>query len=125
MVDNHVRSLDPHHLVTKPLLTDSSHEDSYHLQHTRATEAAWNGTQYECYFCPRTFRRLQHLNQHLQSSVHLQKMYRCPKCQVNFRFFSALVQHVESEKCGVSRFRQTQSLMAGLSTSLNRGLLTF
>ena len=103
MVDNYVRSLDPHHHVTKPLLTSSSHEDGYYVQQqTWATEAAWNGSNYGCYFCPRTFRLLQSLNQHLQSSVHQQMMYNCPKCQVEFRLFSGLIQHVESETCGIS-----------------------
>ncbi len=58
-----VRSRDPHGVVSKKLL---EWEPSGSLE---ATDKAWNGSAYECYFCDKIFRRLPHLNQHLKSPV--------------------------------------------------------
>jgi len=118
-VDDHVRSLDPHHRVTMPLLT---YPGAAEHAETWATQAAWNGSAFQCYFCSRDFRLLQHLNQHLQSPVHQQKMYCCPRCKAQFKLFSGLIQHVESESCGISRFKETQALMNGITQSLTKRL---
>lgn len=42
--------------------------------------------------------------------MHEQNIYRCPKggCGREFRALSGLVQHVESESCGLMRFAQVQ-----------------
>ena len=75
-----------------------------------ATQRAWNGTAYECYLCTRTFRSLDALNQHLRSPAHEDKRYRCPTvwhgCGEEFKTLSGFVQHVESEQCGVHRFKK-------------------
>lgn len=47
--------------------------------------------------------------------MHEQNMYRCPgpRCGREFRLLSGLVQHVESESCGVMRFKNVQSAARG------------
>jgi len=82
----------------------------YDSVETIATERAWNGYGYECYLCARQFPTLRRLNSHIESPVHEQDLYRCPKssCGRTFKVLSGLVQHVESESCGVMRFMQVQ-----------------
>jgi hypothetical protein len=83
-----------------------------------ATERSWNGVAYECFLCNGTYRQLAHLNQHLQSSRHLEKIYRCPKsdCGTEFATLSGLCQHVEGGSCGVRKFRKVRDTMEGLMT---------
>ncbi|KDN50975.1 hypothetical protein RSAG8_00604, partial [Rhizoctonia solani AG-8 WAC10335] len=94
---------------------------------TWATQRAWNGYAYECYFCHKEFRSLPQLNQHLASPVHEQPLYRCPQlghgCQAQFRAASALCQHIENGSCGVARFKVVQDSMNNLIRGVNR--LTF
>ena len=116
-VNELVRSYDRDHLITDRLLT---YPDSNRRVDTWATSAAWNGDAYECYFCPREFRNLSALNMHLKSPVHEQKMYKCPKCLNKFNVLSGLVQHVESESCGISRFREVKAAMDSLTSNLTR-----
>jgi hypothetical protein len=88
-----------------------------------ATERSWNGYAYECFLCHNTFRTLHALNAHLQSPRHQEKIYRCPNrqaCGLEFRVLSALTQHVESGKCGVSRFKEVQDVIDSLSSSVRR-----
>ncbi|PVH73861.1 hypothetical protein DL98DRAFT_395894, partial [Cadophora sp. DSE1049] len=75
-----------------------------------ATERSWNGQAYACYLCTRQFATLRSLNSHISSPVHEQHIYRCPGrgCGRNFKLLSGLIQHVESESCGVMRFVQVQ-----------------
>ena len=86
-----------------------------------ATDRSWNGTGYECFICHFTFRTLAGLNQHLQSAVHKQKIYRCPKsdCRIEFKTLSALCQHVEHGSCGVRVFRQVRDVMDDLTRGVN------
>ncbi|TFK54251.1 hypothetical protein OE88DRAFT_1695508 [Heliocybe sulcata] len=115
-VNTFVRSIDPNHLVTKRLITGPTST----VQSTSATEAAWNGYCYECYFCSREFRTLAALNQHLNSPAHEAKIYYCPHCRDEFKCASGLVQHVESEKCGVYRFSATKRVMDSITSGLGR-----
>ncbi|EKD19942.1 uncharacterized protein L3040_002379 [Drepanopeziza brunnea f. sp. 'multigermtubi'] len=103
-----VRQLDRNHVITKPMLTMSGYDRPDAV--TRATERSWNGRHYECYLCAKQFGTLQGVNAHLASPVHEQKIYRCPKgsCGREYKALSGLVQHVESEICGVMRFAQVQ-----------------
>ena len=117
-VNDTIRSRDTDHLITERLLTYPSANGR--VDDTWATTAAWNGRAYECYFCPREFRTLPALNQHLKSPVHEQKMYKCPKCATKFTLFSGLVQHVESESCGISRFREVKMTMDRITSALTR-----
>ncbi|KAF9235135.1 hypothetical protein BU15DRAFT_89689 [Melanogaster broomeanus] len=112
---------DRHNLITDPskLLTAGDSVSEYF-----ATERSWNGGAYECVLCHSEFRLLRDLNRHLASPRHQDKVYRCPltSCHTTFRTLSALCQHVESERCGVLRFRAVKDAMDGL---LNRvGSLT-
>lgn len=113
-VNETVRFHDRNNLITDRLLTYSDSNDT----ETWATSAAWNGYAFACYFCHREFRSLQALNQHLKSPAHEQKLYHCPKCSVKFNLFSGLVQHVESESCGISRFTDVKNAMNRLTSSL-------
>ncbi|EGN93768.1 hypothetical protein SERLA73DRAFT_126614 [Serpula lacrymans var. lacrymans S7.3] len=83
---------------------------------------AWNGAFFECYLCHTEFRSLDALNQHLASPFHREKVYRCPltSCRVQFVTLSALCQHVESEKCGVARFKSVQNTMDNMFSKMGR-----
>jgi len=50
------------------------------------------------------------LNQHLKSPAHERDLYHCPKnsCGRQYKLLSGLIQHVESETCGVMRFGVVQ-----------------
>ncbi|KAF8910191.1 hypothetical protein CPB84DRAFT_1834193 [Gymnopilus junonius] len=66
-----------------------------------ATSRSWNGSGYECYLCHGIYSTLGALNQHLASPRHQDKIYRClgPSCEYRCSALSALVQHIESNKC--------------------------
>ena len=117
-INNEIRARDTNHLITERLLTypDSDEEEV----DTWATSAAWNGHGYECYFCPRVFRQLPDLNRHLQSPVHERSIYHCPHCATKFKLISGLVQHVESESCGIARFRDVKIAMNRLISNSTR-----
>ncbi|PFH57421.1 hypothetical protein XA68_15099 [Ophiocordyceps unilateralis] len=104
-----VRSKDPDGIISKKLLgwTGSVQYE--------ATERCFNGDAYECYFCHREFRRLSHLSQHLNSPTHQSKLYHCPNrsCRQEFKTLAGIVNHFESESCGVTRFDRIQNQMAG------------
>lgn len=117
MVNSEIRARDTNHLITERLLT---YPDSNGQVNTWATNAAWNGRNYECYFCPRQFRSLPDLNRHLQSPVHEQRIYHCPHCTTKFKLFGGLVQHVESESCGIARFRDVKMAMDRLISNSTR-----
>lgn len=100
-----IAQLDRNHVITKPMITMPGYGGEM-----LASEISWNGYHYECYLCHREFGNLQSLNQHLNSPVHEQKLYRCPGrgCGREYTALSGLVMHVESESCGVMRFSQVQ-----------------
>ncbi|TGO40927.1 hypothetical protein BHYA_0029g00370 [Botrytis hyacinthi] len=100
-----IRYLDKNHVITTPLMEYSSPFST-----NIATERSWNSFCYEYSMCHRGFNTLQGLNCHLRSPVHDQRMYRCPgpSCGKDFIVLSGLVQHVESESCGVMRFANVQ-----------------
>jgi hypothetical protein len=105
-INDIVQRLDRNNIITRPLLTMPGYGDIEMI----ATERAWNGYNYECYLCPREFQTLRALNNHIKSPVHEQAIYRCPKasCGRQYKLLSGLIQHVESESCGVMRFNQVQ-----------------
>ncbi|MCJ1283662.1 hypothetical protein MMC26_002993 [Xylographa opegraphella] len=122
MINDKIRANDQNHLITQRLLTYPDDNGQSGRAETWATTAAWNGHGYECYFCSKQFGSLQGLNQHLSSPAHEQKIYHCPKCMIKFKLFSGLVQHVESESCGISRFQEVKSAMDRLTSSFPRML---
>ncbi|KAJ3567536.1 hypothetical protein NP233_g6304 [Leucocoprinus birnbaumii] len=88
-----------------------------------ANERAFNGHAYECYLCHRTFKSLDRLNQHLNSSTHDDLEFRCPHCASEFQLISGLVQHIESESCGIARFNEVTRHFNSLTDGFKR-LLT-
>lgn len=87
--------------------------NGYDDTETYATEQAWNGSAYQCYFCPKAFRALASLNLHLKSGYHQQEIYRClnrQNCGFKHRNLSALVQHIESQSCGAVLDRRFSNL---------------
>ncbi|TFK75427.1 hypothetical protein BDN72DRAFT_892375 [Pluteus cervinus] len=90
-----------------------------------ATEQAFTGTAFECYLCHKQFKQLRALNAHLDSAAHDDDEFKCPnrRCNKEFTLISALIQHIESEACGVARFRQVERLALDLSAKFSR-LLT-
>ena len=113
MVDEFVKRLDSTGVITDPsrLLEGGSGSSRVEVTGTWATGRAWNGREYECYLCTRYrgFPSLAALNQHLQSPAHAEKRYKCPSawsgCGREFSTLSGFVQHMESEQCGVYRFK--------------------
>lgn len=101
-----------------------------------ATSQSWNGSAYECYLCHRAFSKLGGLDQHLNSPVrqyffssHVllrwyntnlqavddQALNHCPtKTCGDFKTLGAILQHLESESCGVARFAAVQNTISGV-----------
>ncbi|KAF9048950.1 hypothetical protein BJ165DRAFT_1072615 [Panaeolus papilionaceus] len=73
-----------------------------------ANQASFNGRAYVCFLCQKSFKKLPHLNSHLQSSVHkgTDDSFSCPKCNRTFRELSGMVQHIESGTSGFTMPRQ-------------------
>lgn len=94
------------------------------ITHYSASERAFNGTAYECYLCHSTFRSLSSLNAHLGSPAHDKDQFKCPKCKVEFKLVSGLIQHIESEKCGVARFKQVEDYATALTQQFSRLLMS-
>ncbi|KAI1345021.1 hypothetical protein F5Y15DRAFT_410705 [Xylariaceae sp. FL0016] len=100
-----VRRKDPTGIISKNLI---GYEGSTKYESTRRS---WNGSAYECYLCHRGFKQLQSLNQHLASPTHQEALYHCPKrnsCGREFTSLAALMNHLESETCGYTRFENVQ-----------------
>ncbi|TEB38620.1 hypothetical protein FA13DRAFT_1724539 [Coprinellus micaceus] len=119
-VNRFVRENDRQGIITNPsrLITGpSSTETTYY-----ATSAAWNGHAYECYLCHGEYRSLTALNQHLASPRHQDRIYFCPlsSCRETFSTLSGLCQHIESERCGVLRFRPVRDALDGLVSGMRR-----
>ncbi|KAI0368412.1 hypothetical protein BV20DRAFT_969229 [Pilatotrama ljubarskyi] len=129
-VNRFVAQIDRSNIITNPTRmiggpAPMSTGGSSIVTRTWATERAWNGTDYECYLCHRTFRTLPALNQHLDSPAHAEKLYRCPRawygCGAEFSTLSAFCQHVEGAKCGVRRFQsEFDRVMGQLSGNMKR-----
>ncbi|KAG7452070.1 uncharacterized protein BT62DRAFT_926274 [Guyanagaster necrorhizus] len=116
-VNHYVRQYDRQNIITDPsrMLTGPGGAPRDDVIYS-ANDNAWNGYAYECYLCHQTAQTLYSLNQHLASPKHLAKMYFCPleSCRIKFTTLSALLQHIESEKCGVSKFKVVQNTLNGL-----------
>jgi hypothetical protein len=123
-INRYVRQYDTSNIITDPsrLLTNGATSDNTKYY---ATERSWNGYKYECYLCHSNFSSLASLNQHLASPIHQDKIYICPAstCRARFTALSALCQHIESEKCGVSKFKVVQNTMDSFLGQMGR--LTF
>ncbi|TRM69876.1 hypothetical protein BD626DRAFT_475613 [Schizophyllum amplum] len=73
-----------------------------------AKPSDWNGTAFQCSECPKTFRSLHALAQHVNSAVHDEVELRCPGCADEFTLTSALVHHLESRTCGLATYARIQ-----------------
>lgn len=112
LIDKHVTERDRNHIITNTSRLIQYPDGSY-LPRTEpqywATQRSWNGCAYECVLCHREYGALASLDQHLRSPAHADRIYRCPPagsgCNAQFVTLSALLQHVETASCGVSRFR--------------------
>ena len=106
-INHMVHQLDRNNVITRPMITLPGYNNVENI----ATNRAWNGGAFECYLCTREFNTLNGLNCHIRSPVHEQNLYRCPKvgCGREYKLLSGLVQHVESESCGIMRFGMVQA----------------
>ena len=118
MVNRWVKQQDRHGVITDPSRLITNGDDTRWI----ATERSWNGYAYECVLCHSTFRTLDALNRHLASPRHQERMYRCPlsTCLMRFNTLSGLCQHVESERCGILRFRSAREGMDRLLGDMGR-----
>ncbi|KAH6910625.1 hypothetical protein BKA70DRAFT_1270977 [Coprinopsis sp. MPI-PUGE-AT-0042] len=68
------------------------------------------------------FRPLASLHAHLNSAAHDDDEFKCPqeKCGRQFTLISALIQHVESETCGLTDMVQIQGWFDGLAAQFDR-----
>ena len=123
-INRYVRQYDKNNIITDPSRLLTSGADSDNTKYY-ATERSWNGYRYECYLCHSSYASLVSLNRHLASPIHHDKIYICPasSCRSRFTTLSALCQHIESEKCGVSKFKAVQHTMDSLLGQMGR--LTF
>ncbi|KAG1879504.1 hypothetical protein C8R48DRAFT_685828 [Suillus tomentosus] len=120
VVDNWVRANDRSNVITNParLITAGERANIKLI----ATEQSWNGQAYECVLCHTQYRALMDLNRHLDSPRHQEKVYRCPldTCRKHFVSLSGLCQHIESERCGVMKFRAVRDVMDNLLNGVAR-----
>jgi hypothetical protein len=104
-----IRSRDPHHTITKKLLTQSSKVTA---TKTTVTHASYNRAAmlFECYLCHKGFLFPKALGKHVNSGVHRQNVYRCPggRCKKEFKALASLFSHLESGRCGAVRFEAVQ-----------------
>lgn len=119
-VDARVREMDVGNLVTRPLIgwrEEEEEEDTTDYGNVAVSYESYDASRgvWCCPLCPKGFRTAGAVNAHLRSGCHAQKLYRCPNkaCGGGFVFtrLSALVQHVESNKCGVGLSRQLQGML--------------
>lgn len=107
-VDRVVTSVDRGNIITDP--TKMIEALNAPITEIWATSQSWNGKAFECILCHREFTDLTRLNQHLHSPAHENTKYLCPPawngCKTQFKTLSGLMQHVESETCGVAKFKQ-------------------
>ncbi|KAG2122575.1 hypothetical protein DEU56DRAFT_831683 [Suillus clintonianus] len=120
MVDNWVRTNDRSNMITNParLITAGERANVSLI----ATQRSWNGRAFECVLCHTQFKALTDLNRHLASPRHQEKVYRCPlnTCQTHFASLSGLCQHIESQRCGVTKFRAVRDAMDNLFSGVTR-----
>ena len=119
-----VRQYDTNNIITDPsrLLTSGTSSDNTKCY---ASGRSRNGHAFECHLCHSTYTSLASLTQHLASPIHQDKIYICPgsTCWARFTTLSALCQHIESEKCGVSKFKAVQNTMDRIFRQIGRIIL--
>jgi hypothetical protein len=116
-INRFIAERDRQNIITNPRRMIQYDDDYGTSTEYMASERAWNGTAYECYFCGSCFHTLGSLNQHIASPRHSVpgggKLYRCPNvggCGQQFYALSGLVQHIEWAECGVQRFQAVRTI---------------
>ncbi|KAG1899944.1 uncharacterized protein F5891DRAFT_1035307 [Suillus fuscotomentosus] len=97
----HALNIVPSISVSRHIEGGSTRVASYYV-----TERAFNGTAYES------------LNSHINSPAHDADEFKCPKCERKYKFVSGLMQHIESEACGVARFEVVEDFTMSLIDQL-------
>lgn len=117
-LDYYVLAWDKNHFITQKRIGPASCTPP--TTYT-ATNQAWNPSTgvFECPMCPRDFKNLASLNQHLASPVHTSlgdNMYHCPNgdCGKGTRTFGALSQHIADGTCGAGNLREVEQAMDAL-----------
>ncbi|PFH47511.1 hypothetical protein AMATHDRAFT_67591 [Amanita thiersii Skay4041] len=87
-----------------------------------STAQSFNGKGFECCVCHKTFHSRQSLEAHLNSPVHDEDQFKCPKCRMQFKLVSGLVQHIESEACGISSLMDVERRLSRLTGQVSRAL---
>ncbi|KAI1382594.1 uncharacterized protein F4822DRAFT_435422 [Hypoxylon trugodes] len=107
-----VRSMDSSGIVTKNLI--GWHGSTQYEANDRSYN--WNRQGWECYLCHRLCGQLSSLNQHLNSPIHQEALYHCPnpRCGKDFTTLAGIINHLESESCGCTRFENVQRGIQGM-----------
>ncbi|KAL1840450.1 hypothetical protein VTJ49DRAFT_447 [Mycothermus thermophilus] len=81
-------------------------------------EESWTGHGYQCLLCGKEFKGVVALQQHMDSAVHRQHLYRCPSiwCCAEFKKFSAVVNHLESGTCKYMKPSQVERFVRDIFT---------
>ncbi len=66
--------------------------------------------EYECSICEKFSETEADIVLHTRSPVHDPDVFRCPSCDQRFKVLSALVQHVESDRCDEGIWSGTGSI---------------
>lgn len=92
-------------------LTTGSAPGQYSYEVTYEDYDDTTGT-WDCGICYREFTTARGLEQHLNSGVHEEDLYRCQGCERTFRNLGALNQHVTMSDCSARSARQVRTLLA-------------
>ena len=85
-------------------------------------QIAFDGNGYQCQTCNKTFLSSYSLEAHLNSPVHDEDEFVCPKCERQFTLVSGLAQHLESASCGLSGIEDVGLRFAQMTLGLSRSL---
>jgi len=127
MIDAYVLKHDVRNVITNPrrMITIGTTLEYTPPPTYTATDRAFNGSSWECYFCHIEFPTKPQLNQHLASPKHSagpNKIYKCPNsvCGKQFTTLSGLGQHIEKGSCGVQRFYGMNNTINDLMGGMKR-----